>query len=131
MVMRRAGEPLPISADAQAIGVRVRSDCSWGRVVFMLEDANGDLWYSARSQTPIDVDGRVYLETALPKAPSATNPTFQNYGAWQRVKGDVIPEYPMRLTGLLFEIRTHVIHGPDLVPLSPEGFTVESVELRE
>ena len=131
MVMRRAGTPLPISADAKAIGVRVRSDRAWGRVVFMLEDANGDQWLSARSQTPVDVDGRVYLETALPKAPSDANAMFQSYGAWQREKDDVIPEYPMRLIGLLFEIRTHAIHGPDLVPLSPEGFTVESIELRE
>ena len=130
MAMRRTGEPLPITQESDAIGVCARGDRSWGRVVFVLEDANGDRWVSAWSQTPVDVDGRVYLETALPKAPTETHSGYQGYRPWWRDKGDVIPEYPLRLTGLLFEIRTHAIHGPDLVPLSAEGFTLESIELR-
>ncbi|MCC6696437.1 MAG: hypothetical protein IT365_12470 [Candidatus Hydrogenedentes bacterium] len=131
MVVRRTGDAPEIPADAKAIGVNVRADRSWGRVVYMLQDANGNQWYSAFSQTPIDVDGRVYLETPLPKAPSESNPAYQNYGPWRREKGDVIPEYPMRLTGLLLETRTHAIHGPDLVPLSRDGFTIESIAVRD
>ena len=131
MVMRYTGDPLLIAQQTEAIGVCARGDRSWGRAVFILEDANGNRWVSARSQTPIDVDGEIYLETALPKPPSEDYPGFQGYGSWQREKDDVIPEYPLCLTGLLFEIRTHAIHGPGLVPLSGKGFVVESVELRE
>lgn len=130
MAMRRTGPPLEIAEEYEAIGVCARGDRSWGRVVFMLEDARGSRWISARSQTPVDVDGTVYLETALPKAPSQEHPGFRGYRFWQREPGDVIPEYPMHLTGLLFEIRTHAVHGPDLLPLSAEGFSIESIELR-
>jgi hypothetical protein len=130
MAVCRTGEPLLIPEDAEAIGVRARGDRSWGRVVFVLEDTKGKHWISARSQTPVDVDGGVYLETALPKAPSRNHSGYRDYRSWWREKGVVVPEYPLRLAGLLFEIRTHAIHGPDLVPLSAEGFTVESIELR-
>lgn len=131
MVMRYTGDPLLIAEQNKAVGVYARGNRSWGRVVFLLEDANGDRWVSARSQTPVDVDGEIYLETALPRAPSKSYPGFRGYGSWHREKDDVIPEYPLRLTGLLFEIRTHAIHGPDLVPLSEKGFSVASIEVRE
>jgi hypothetical protein len=131
MVLRRTGEPLFIPQGAEAIGVRTRGDRSWGRVVFIIEDGKGDRWISAWSQTPIDVDGELYVETELPKPPSEDYPGFRGYRPWKREGGDVIPEYPLRLAGLLFEIRTHAIHGPELVPLSNDGFWVESIEIRE
>jgi hypothetical protein len=130
MAVRHVGEPLEISQRAEAIGVYARADRSWGRIVFVLEDKAGDRWVSAHSQTPIDVDGEIYVETALPKAPSASQPGYRNYRPWKRDDGDAIPEYPLRLIGLLFEMRTHVIHGPDLAPLSGDGFEVRSIVLR-
>jgi len=111
--------------------VSVEGYHSWGRVVFILEDAKGHRWVSARSQTPIDIDGQAYLETELPKAPDERFPGYRGYRAWHREADDSIPEYPLRLTGLLLEIRTHAIHGPDLVPLSPEGYRVKAINLRE
>jgi hypothetical protein len=130
MTARYVGAPLEIPYQAQAIGVHARSDRAWGRVVFILEDNAGDRWVSAFSQTPIDVDGEIHLETALPKAPSASHPGYRNYRPWKRAKGDVVPEYPLRLTGLLLETRTHAIHGPDLMPLSGTGFELKSITLR-
>jgi hypothetical protein len=130
MVVRHVGDPLEISHRAEAIGVTAHANRSWGRIVFVLEDRAGDQWVSARSQTPIDVDGEIYVETALPKAPSANRPDYRSYRPWKRDDGDTIPEYPLRLVGLLFETRTHMIHGPDLVPLSDDGFEVRSIVLR-
>ncbi len=130
MMLEYRGEPLQIPESARGIGVRARGNRSWGRVVYVLEDQNGDRWISARSQTPVDVDGEIYLETKLPKAPSGSQSGYHGYRPWQREKNDIIPEYPLRLTHLLFETRTHVIHGPNLQPLSDNGFVVESIELR-
>jgi hypothetical protein len=130
MVLQHTGESLRIPETAEAIGVRARGDRSWGRVVFVLEDNNGNRWVSARSQTPVDVDGKIYLETQLPKAPSDNQAGYIGYSSWQREKNDLVPEYPMQLTHLLFETRTHVIHGPELVPLSNSGFVVKAIELR-
>ncbi len=131
MVLQRTGDPVLIPAETKAIGVSVEGYHSWGRVVFILEDAKGHRWVSARSQTPIDIDGQAYLETELPKAPDERFPGYRGYRAWHREADDSIPEYPLRLTGLLLEIRTHAIHGPDLVPLSPEGYRVKAINLRE
>jgi hypothetical protein len=130
MAMQRVGDPLLIPSDAHAIGVCARGNRSWGRVVFVLADDAGNRWVSAHAQTPVDVDGPVYLEMPLPKAPSDDVAGYRGYRPWRREKEDTVPEYPLRLTGILFETRTHAIHGPDLVPLSSAGFQVESVELR-
>ncbi len=130
MNLRHVGKSLEIPQEAEAIGVYAKGDRSWGRVVFVLEDQAGDRWISAHSQTPVNVDGEIYLETKLPKAPTAEHPGYRNYRPWKRDKDDVIPEYPLRLTGLLLELRTHAIHGPDLVPLSDEGFELRSIVLR-
>jgi hypothetical protein len=129
-VLQYMGKPLYIPESHKTIGVRARGNRSWGRVVFVLQDQNGDRWISARSQTPVDVDGKIYLETDLPKSPSDDQAGYIGYSSWQRDKDDLVPEYPLLLTHLLFETRTHVIHGPELVPLSNNGFVVERIELR-
>jgi hypothetical protein len=130
MTLRYTGTPLEIPEQAKAIGVHARSDRAWGRVVFILEDKAGKRWTSAYSQTPIDVDGEIYLETALPTPPSADYPGYKNYRPWRRGSGATIPEYPLRLVGLLLETRTHAIHGPDLVRLADTGFELQSISLR-
>ncbi len=130
MSLRRTGAPLVVPGTAAALGVKAHGDRSWGRVVFILEDANGDRWVSAYSQTALDIDGENYVETALPKPPSIAYPGYQGYRPWWRENNDHVPEYPMRLTGLLFELRTHAIHGPELVPLSATGFTLDAIVVR-
>jgi len=129
-VLRYRGEPLYIPENTQSLVAHVEGDRTWGRVVFILEDQKGDRWISARSQTPVDVDGEIYLETMLPKYLPGNPPGYTGYRPWERENNDLIPEYPLRLTHLLFETRTHVIHGPELVPLSDNGIIVESVSIR-
>ena len=94
MTLKYTGQSLLIPETAEAIGVRAKGNRSWGRVVFILQDKNGDQWVSARSQTPIDVDGEIYLETQLPKAPSHNQAGYKGYRSWQRDNNDLVPEYP-------------------------------------
>ena len=105
---------------AEKIGLYVKGHSGWGRVIPQLTDAKGELWTfvgpkdewnsdDIYSQSSVNFDGWKYMEMPLPtNLPNGwPGPAM---GFWKNEKGDRIVDYPLRLTKLIVEQRTHVYY---------------------
>jgi len=130
IILRRKGEPIKISGKPKVIGAWVHGNGGWGRISYELRDARGEIWSCARgcsggqhgdaytSYTFINFDGWRYIETPFPA---------YHRGIWTNHGGDGILDYPLTLTGLVFEQRSHLIYAGNLVPIQKRAYHIGSI----
>jgi hypothetical protein len=124
-------KPLVIPGRASHLGLWVKASSDWGRVVYIMRDANGERWLSVGKTGEWNVDdvhcwssfcydGWRYLRFELP----ANMPYdlyrdkgtsfWGNYGP-----GDGMIDLPLSLEKIIVERRTHVIVGTELETADP------------
>ncbi len=101
-------EPAPIPGRPHSIGMWVRGDSSWGRIMWEIEDAKGERFRSSGGYdggdwgnlSALDFDGWCFITFPL----TNESPLVQvepGFGAGQWVsKGDGRLDYPLKLTGI-------------------------------
>jgi hypothetical protein len=122
--------PLEIPGKADALGVWVKANSDWGRVIYSLRDANGERWISIGAKddwncndvhgwSMFAFDGWRYLRFELPA--SAPYDAYREYGTtwWGSYAGDGIVDLPLKLEKVIIERRTHVIYVNDIQPANP------------
>ena len=118
-------EPFVIPGKASALGLWVKGNGSWGRVIYTLRDAKGELWRNigVKDQWNCDdihawsffnFDGWRYMSFPLP-AHSAYD-SFRELGTtwWNSEGGDEVVDLPLTLENMIVEMRTHVIYVNDI-----------------
>jgi hypothetical protein len=123
----RPESPIAVDPDAQAIGAWIGGNSSWGRVVFELEDADGVIRRSVASDGYVDFDGECWVETRL--VPGHPRERFgeTRYDAWRTRDGGGPSAIPVKLAGIIVEVRTHVIRATDLSPVTEPAWRIEKI----
>ena len=118
-------DPVTIPGKASALGIWVNGDSSWGRIVYQLRDAKGELWTSIgppnewnaddiHSWSFFNFDGWRYLRFPLPG--HAPYDSFRELETtwWRSEGGDDVVDLPLTLEKIIVEMRTHVLYvnGP-------------------
>jgi hypothetical protein len=129
--------PLPIPGQARALGVWANGHSTWGRLVYEVTDAKGEVWRSIGKRDDWNCDdihgwsyfahdGWRYLEFPLP-----SNLPGDQYrdadSVWWNHTAEGVVDLPLTLTRLFIEARTHVLYVDALQPLTDRG--VELVDL--
>jgi hypothetical protein len=123
------GGDVEIPAGSIYIGARVFGNSSWGRILFLLEDSNGNSWLSVRGDTSIDFDGWQKVQIRLPHGQDANRVVRTGFESWVS-SGDADPAYPMRLTGLVLEVRSHVIYVDELQSVKDGKYLIEEIFIK-
>jgi hypothetical protein len=121
-------EPVPVPGEPRALGLWVKGNSCWGRIVWEFQDAKGETFSSIsageggwmvgdwRARTFINFDGWNYLGVPL-----LTWHESGFYGPerrhWRYTGGDGRVDFPIRVTRLIVEMRDRVVHLTDMVPV--------------
>lgn len=120
--------PIPAPGEPTAVGLWVRGNSCWGRVLWEFEDAAGERFFSIgaseggwsvgdwEARTFINFDGWNYLSVELPfrHASGFYGPPQRN---WLARGGDGIVDYPIRFTRLVVELRDTVLRLTAPIPV--------------
>jgi hypothetical protein len=123
--------PIPIQGKASHILVWVRAASDWGRIIYVLRDAEGKAWYSVgykgswnSDDMPGDsvfcFDGWRLLRYELPS--QAPWDCFRELGMtrWGSNAKDDIVELPLSLEKIFVERRSSVMYGNDAYRIAEE-----------
>jgi hypothetical protein len=125
----RFPKPIPVDEGRRALGVWIRGNSSSGRILYEFEDSAGKVWRSIYGDTYIDFDGWRYVQTLLPVPAEADGSRLQasGFAAWATDGDDKVPAFPIALTGLAIESRTHVVRATTLEPVPDRTFDIGAV----
>lgn len=122
----RLNQPLPIPGQPHTVGVWVKGDSSWGRIMWEIVDAKGERWRSCRGggdgddwadHSAIDFDGWCFVTFPLTNdSPIAELEPNRGLGQWDRSGGDGKLDYPLKLVGLYVETHRQSL---DLTQMKP------------
>ncbi|HOJ39453.1 MAG TPA: hypothetical protein PK644_03185, partial [bacterium] len=121
-VIEKEGEPLVIPGKPQQIGIWVKGNSNWGRIIFEVIDAEGRVWSSFKGEewelsdweddTRISFDGWRFVSLRLPYQYAAGTPA-PACRDWNR---DDQPVYPLKLKRLYVLMREKLVYLTDMVP---------------
>jgi hypothetical protein len=117
--------PVEIPGKARALGVWVNGRSNWGRIIYEIEDARGEIWQSIGKKDDwncddvhgwsfFNFDGWRYVEFPLPNHLPGDNYREKDTVWWNHSAEGVV-DLPVRVTRLIIEQRTHNIYVDDLV----------------
>ena len=135
----KPAKPVALPGAPSHLGLWVKGDSGWGRVIYILRDAQGERWLSigtkddyncddVHSWSRFCFDGWRYLRFELP---GHTGPDlYRKAGTtWWRSaagpdapseKGDQIVDLPLALEEILVEQRTHILYVNDPQPVESD-----------
>lgn len=119
-------EPIEIPGRARALGVWADGRSNWGRIVYELEDAAGQIWRSigmkdshncddVHTWSYFNFDGWRYIEFPLPSHLPYDNYREHDTTWWGTGRGDAVVELPLRLRRIIIEHRTHNVYVDAMV----------------
>jgi hypothetical protein len=126
----RPARPIMLSGAPARLGLWVKGASDWGRVIYVLRDANGERWTSIGSKNQFGCDdihswsqfcfdGWRYLTFELPG--HAGWDVFRKHGAtWWRggdggdEAGRDVVDLPLALEAIILEQRTHILYVNDV-----------------
>jgi len=123
-------QPIAIAGKGSHLGLRVKGNSDWGRVVYSLRDAKGEHWLSIGTQDSwncddtktvsyFNFDGWRYLRFELPS--NLGYDSYREAGStwWGHHGGDGIIDLPLSLDKIIVERRSHAIYVNDVQPANP------------
>lgn len=125
-------KPVTLDGAPSHLGLWVRGNSDWGRVVYVLKDAKGEKWTSigtqdqyncddAHSWSAFNFDGWRYVRFELPGHTGWDN--FRKHGTtwWRSDGGDGIVDLPLTLESIIVEQRSHLLYVNDVQPAAGDG----------
>jgi hypothetical protein len=115
----RLRKPVVIPGNAQALGIWIKGNSSWGRVVYQCNDAEGEVWTSVGTKDDwncddthawsyVSFEGWRYIRFPLPS--NRPYDSFRELEStwWGSRDGDGIVDLPLSLTKIIVEARNEV-----------------------
>jgi len=122
-------KPIVLPGVPSNIGMWVKGNSDWGRVIYVLRDANGERWTSigakddwncddVHSWCSFNFDGWRYLRFELPG--NLCYDSYRKFGTtwWLCENGDKIVDLPLTLENVIVEQRTHILYANDVQPVA-------------
>jgi len=130
-------KPLAIPGKARALGVWANGHSNWGRIIYEIEDAKGEVWQSIgtknewncddiHSWSYFNFDGWRWLEFPLPNNLPGDNYREKDT-VWWNHSAEGIVDLPVKLTRIILEMRTHNIYVNDLVPVADRSVQLDNL----
>lgn len=132
---------VPIAGKPAALGVWIKGNSSWGRVVYQLKDAKGETWISHGTKDDWNCDdphawsyvsfnGWRYVRFPLPSSHPWDSARGLDTTWWASRGGDGVVDYPLSLEKILVEARNEVPWCGEMRPVTVRayklgGLTVE------
>jgi len=128
-------KPIPVPGRPTKIGVYVKGNSGWGRIIPQVTDAKGEVWTfigpkdawnadDIRSQSSVNFDGWKYMEMELPNTLPNRWPG-PALAFWENDKGDRVVDYPLSLTKIYIEQYTHNYYVNEIVPVPEAVLTLD------
>jgi len=124
-------KPVTLPYAPSHIGLWVKGNSDWGRVIYVLRDAKGERWTSIGTKddyncndphawSSFNFDGWRYLRFELPGHLGYDN--FRKAGTtwWRADDGDKIVDLPLKLEEIIVEQRSHIIYVNDVQPVASD-----------
>lgn len=130
-------QPIAIPGKARALGMWITGNSNWGRVVYEIVDAKGEIFQSigskdqwncddSHSWSYFNFDGRRYVEFPLPNHSPGDDYREQDT-VWWNNSAEGIVDLPVSLSKIIVEMPTHQIYVDQIVPV--KSLTVEFDDL--
>jgi len=130
-------KPLPIPGQARAVGLWAKGNSGWGRVVYEIVDAKGEVFQSVGSKdqwncddthswSNFNYDGWRYLEFPLPANSPGDDYRAQD-SVWWNHSADGIVDLPVSLSKLIFEMPTHQIYVDETLPVDEKTIEIDDL----
>jgi len=130
-------EPIAIPGQAQALGLWVRGNSGWGRVVYEIVDAKGEIFQSIGSKdqwncddthswSNFNFDGRRYLRFPLPSN-SPGDDYREHDSVWWNHSAEGIVDLPVKLSKIIFEMPTHQLYVDEIVPVASKSIEIDDL----
>lgn len=128
----RLSQPVPVPGEPTALGVWVKGNSNWGRVMFEVVDAEGEVWRSVGTggwgcdildwpaNLAVNFDGWNFV--ALPLGDTGLFPDHSpgpRLEQWVSNGGNKRFDFPLRLTALMVEMNRRPLALLDFEPVSP------------
>lgn len=123
-------KPIEIPGKANALGVWIEGNSSWGRIVYQLRDAKGQLWTSIGSKDAwncddthtwsyVKHDGWRYVRFPLPGNEPWDGARDLETTWWKSEGGDGVVALPLRVERIMVEARnaTQVVGDLKIIPI--------------
>ncbi|NQU10824.1 hypothetical protein HQ590_08545, partial [bacterium] len=123
--------PIVLPGAPSHLGLWVKGASDWGRVIYVVRDANGERWTSIGTKddyncndthcwSSFNFDGWRYLRFELPGHLGWDS--FRRLGTtwWRADDGDDIVDLPLRLEAVIVEQRTHILYVNDVQPVASD-----------
>jgi len=112
-------QPLTIPGKAGALGIWVKGNSSWGRIIYQCRDAKGEIWTSVGTKDDwncddthawsyVSFEGWRYMRFPLPGSQPYDSARDLETTWWGSYGGDGIVDLPLQLVKIIVEARNEV-----------------------
>ncbi|MEI7437813.1 MAG: hypothetical protein WCL16_13495, partial [bacterium] len=122
----QAATPVPVPGKPSTLGVWVKGNSSWGRVMFEIMDAEGERFrgggytHEPWGTTYIDFDGWCFVTLPLSeKSPVRRQFYYSPAQLWTGNGGNGVIDYPIRVTGMIVEMKRKALDLAEMAPVAP------------
>ncbi len=131
-VVVRLKEPAPVKSRPAALGVWVKGNSNWGRIMFEIEDAGGEVWRSVGTggwgcdildwpgNIAVNFDGWNFVAMPLRETTlfhdHSPGPVLEQ---WVSGGGDKRIDYPVKVTALIVEMHRTPLELTEFKPVPP------------
>ncbi len=126
----KPAKPIAIPGAPSHLGLWVKGNSDWGRFIYVLKDANGQVFHSigfkdqyncddVHSWSQFNFDGWRYLTFELP-GNEGYDLYRKNGSTWWRYSGDGNVALPLSLDSIIVEQRTHLMYVNDIQPAASD-----------
>jgi hypothetical protein len=129
----KAKRPIAIPGVPSALGVWVRGNSSWGRIIYRIKDAQGELWSSTGTKDDwncddpygwsyVNFEGWRYLRFPLPGNAPWDGARAPDSVWWGSLGGNGVPEPPYALESIVLEARNEAPVAGEMVPVKDRTY---------
>lgn len=131
-------KPVVIPGKGAALGIHIKGNSSWGRVVYQLRDAKGELWTSVGTKDDwncddthawsyVNFEGWRYVRFPLPGTHPHDSARDLETTWWGSSGGDGIVDLPLSLVKLIVEARNEVPWLGEMKPVPERSYKLSQI----
>jgi len=120
-------KPIVIPGKARALGLYANGNSGWGRIVYEVVDAKGEVYLSCgtkddwncddvHSWSYFNFDGWRYVEFPLPSN-SPGDDYREKDNVWWGHSAEGVVDLPLKLSKIIFEMPSHIIYVNQMLPV--------------